>query len=122
MRSPTLYQKRLVAGVWLVVFLFAVGNDFLAWGILGDSAKLFRTIVMFVGLAAYAWFGPRMMEEMYAHRAAMKEAEEAAERTRDKSSDAAETDRIRWAIGMPMNSSSEPDAQQAADRPKTGSG
>jgi hypothetical protein len=118
MKPLTLNQKRLVAGVWLVVLLFAVGNERLAWGIFGGSAKLFRVAVMWTGLLALFRFGPKMFEEIDTHNAAKRELEEAAERARDKSNDAAETDRLRRSIGMPLNASREPDAQQsaAADR------
>jgi hypothetical protein len=118
MKPLTHDQKRVVAGLWLVVFLFAVGNETLAWGFFGDSAKPFRIAVMFVGLFAYHRFGPKMMEEMHARNTATKAAEAAAERARDKSNDVAETYRLRRAIGMSTNASNEPDAQQtvAADR------
>jgi hypothetical protein len=118
MKPFTLNQKRLVAGIWLVVFLFAVGNEYLAWGIFGGSAKLFRIVVMWAGLLALFRFGPKMFEEMDTHDAAKREMEAAAERERDKSNDAAETDRLRRSIGMSLNGSREPAAQQsaAADR------
>lgn len=107
MKSFTLNQKRLVAGIWLVVFLFAVANEYLAWGIFGGSAKLFRIVVMWVGISALFRFGPKMLDEIDTHNAAKREAEEAAERARDKSNDAAETDRLRRSIGMPLNASRE---------------
>lgn len=118
MKPLTLNQRRLVAGIWLVVFLFAVGNEYLAWGIFDDSAKLFRIIVMWTGLLALFRFGPKMFEEIDTHNAAKRAMEEAAERARDKSNDAAETDRLRHSIGMPLNASREPAAQQsdASDR------
>ena len=118
MKPLTLNQKRFVASIWLVVFLFAVGNQYLAWGIFGGSAKLFRIVVMWAGLLALFRFGPKMFEEMDAHDATKREVEEAAERARDKSNDAAEADRLRRSIGMPLNASPEPAAQQsaAADR------
>jgi hypothetical protein len=100
MKPLTLNQKRFVAGIWLVVFLFAVGNQYFAWGIFGGSAKLFRIVVMWAGLLAFFRFGPKMFEEMDAHDATKREAEEAAERARDKSNDAAETDRLRRSIGI----------------------
>lgn len=101
MKPLTLTQKRCVAGIWFLVFLFAIGNEYLEWGILGSSAKLFRVGVMFVGLVAYFRFGPKMMEDIASQNAARRKSEEAAERLRDKSNDAAETDRIRRSIGMP---------------------
>ncbi|WP_153067381.1 hypothetical protein [Steroidobacter cummioxidans] len=114
MKPPTLNQKRLVAGLWFVVFLFAVGNEYLAWGFFGDSAKLFRVAVMWAGVLALVRFVPKMAEEIDAENAAKRALEEAAERARDKSNDAAETDRLRRSIGMPLNSSREPAAQRSA--------
>jgi len=118
MTSLTLNQKRWVAGIWLVVLLLAVGNEHLAWGIFGDSSKLFRVVVMWAGLLALVRYGPKMFEEIDTHVATKRELDEAAERARDKSNDAAETDRLRRSIGMPLNASREPAAQQsaAADR------
>jgi len=114
MKPLTLNQKRFAAGIWLVVFLFAVGNEYLAWGIFGGSAKLFRMVVMWAGLLALFRFGPKMFEEMATHNATKREVEAAAERARDKSNDAAETDRLRRSIGMPLNASPEPSTQQSA--------
>lgn len=114
MKPLTLKQKRLVAGLWFVVFLFAVGNEYLAWGIFGDSAKLFRVVVMWAGVMALVRFGPKMAEEIDTENAAKRALAEAAERARDKSNDAAETDRLRRSIGMPLNASREAAAQQSA--------
>ena len=113
MKPLTFSQKRFVAGVWLVLLLFSIGNEYLAGGVFGAKAKLFRIVVMFVGLVALFRFGPKMFEEMDAHDAAKREAEDAAEVARDKSSDAAETDRLRRSIGMSSSESSEPPAQQS---------
>lgn len=107
MKSLTLNQKRFVAGIWLGVFLFALGNEYLEWGIFGTSAKGFRLIVMGIGLVGFLRFGPRMREEIDAHVSATRKAEDIAERTRDKSNDAVESERLRRAIGMPSNSSLE---------------
>jgi hypothetical protein len=107
MKSLTLNQKRFIAGIWLGVFLFALGNDYLEWGIFGNSAKGFRLIVMAIGLVGFYRFGPRMSQEIDAHVAATREAEEIAERARDKSNDALESERLRRDIGMPSNSSLE---------------
>jgi hypothetical protein len=120
MKHLTLNQKRFIAGIWLVVFLFALGNEYLEWGAFGGSAGLFRSAVMLVGALALVRFGPKMFEEMKSHTASKREAKEATERARDKSNDSAETDGLRSAIGMPLSASREPAAQQsaAADRRK----
>jgi hypothetical protein len=102
----------MVVGIWAVVFLFAAGNEFLAWGFLGESAKLFRVIVMGGGLLAYFRFGPRMLEEIDAETKARRQAEAAAERARDKSNDAAEGDRVRRSIGMKSAAPTHPEADE----------
>jgi hypothetical protein len=48
-----------------------------------------------------------MLEEIEDHDRATREAEDAAERARDKSNEAAESDQVRRAIGMPPNTSFE---------------
>jgi len=107
MKSLTLKQKRVVAGVFVSAFLLAVGNEYLAWGVFGTAAKGVRLAVMFVGLIGFLVFGPRMLKEIEDHNQAKREAEEAAEHVRDKSNDAAESDRVRRAMGMPPNKSLE---------------
>ena len=107
MKSLTLKQKRVVAGIFLAVFLLAIGNEYLGWGVFGTAAKGVRLAVMFVALVGFLVFGPRMLKEIEEHDKAKREAEDAAERVRDKSNDAAESDRVRRAIGMPPNKSLE---------------
>lgn len=107
MKPLTLNQKRFIAGAFVVVLLFAAGNEFLEWGLVGNAAKGLRLGVMFVGLVGFSVFGPRMLEEIEAHERATREAEDEAERVRDKSNDAAERERLRRAIGMPSNTSLE---------------
>lgn len=114
MKPLTLSQKRLVAGIWSAVLLFAVGNEYLEWGIFGDSARRFRFAVMFVWLLAFFRFGPKMFEEIDSEVTARREAEKAAERARDKSNDAVETDRLRRSIGMSHGASQGSAAQQSA--------
>ncbi len=115
MKPLTFNQKRCVAGIWLVVFLFALGNEKFEWGIFDNSAKLIRSIVMFVGLLALVRFGPKMIEEMYTHNAARQDEAEIVERDRDKSNDASETRQLRRSLGMPLEEASrEPAVQQSA--------
>jgi hypothetical protein len=113
MKPLTLNQKRLVVGIWLLVFLFAVANEYLAWGVFAGSGKLFRVLVMFVGIVAFFRFGSKMLEETDAHNAAKREVDEAAERARDKSNDAAEADQLRHLIGMSSSVSTQTPAQQS---------
>jgi hypothetical protein len=107
MKPLTLNQKRLVAGICLVVFLLAVANEYLEWGVFGAAGKGVRLAVMFVGLVGFFVFGPRMLKEIENSDRATREAEDAAERARDKSNDAAESEQVRRAIGMPPNKSLE---------------
>ena len=39
MRSLTFNEKRVVAGIYLALLLFAGGNHYLKWGVVGDSGK-----------------------------------------------------------------------------------
>ena len=107
MRIPslTLSQKQVIVGVYLILFVVAIANRFLQLGLFGRADKAFYIAVVFVGVAGFFRFVPKMMEESEAHQAALKVAEEAEELARDKSGDAVETERLRRAIGMPPNTS-----------------
>lgn len=109
MRAPTLNlrQKRIVVCIWLAVFLFAVGNRFLEWGIFGRADKVVYAVVMLIGVLGMVRFVPKMMEEIEAHQAAQKQVEGADELARDKSGDAAQTERLRPEIGKPPGTSLE---------------
>ena len=107
MRPPTPRQKRLIAGIYLLVLLLVAGNRYLEWGILGQADRAALAVVTLLGVIAMGRFGPAMMEEMQAHEAAQREVEDTVERARDKSSDAEEAARLRRAIGMPPNKSLE---------------
>ena len=107
MKSPTLNQKRLVAGIFLAIFLLSVANEYFELGVFGAAGKGVRLAVMFVGLLGFFVFGPRMLKEIEDHNRATQEAEETVERARDKSNDAAEGERVHRAIGMPPNKSLE---------------
>lgn len=116
MKPLTLNQKRSIAGMWLVVFVFAVGNEYFKWGFLGGLGAPFRSAVMFVGVMAMMKFGPKMIEEMEAIETAKRKEEETAERARDRSDIAAETDRLRLSIGMSASGSRELPSQQSVRR------
>jgi hypothetical protein len=107
MRSLTFNEKRVVAGIYLALLLFAAGNHYFEWGVAGDSSKRLLGVVMSFGVIAMLRFMPGLMREMEEHEAARRQVEERAERERDKSNDAAEAERVRRAIGMPPDSSSE---------------
>jgi hypothetical protein len=91
----------LVIGVWLVAALIAAGNHYLAWGIFGGADRKVLAIVFGVGMLGWMIFHPRLEQEIQAQAAARREEEDAAERARDKSNDAADSERLRQAIGMP---------------------
>src|SRR5687767_9670788 len=107
MKSLTLNQKRLVTGIFLVVFLLVIANEYLEWGVFGAAGKGVRAVVMFLGLVGLFVFGPRMLKGIEDRDRATREAEDEAERARDKSNDAAENEGVRCAIGMPPNTSLE---------------
>ena len=107
MRVLTLNQKRLLAGIYLVVLLAAAGNHYLEWGLVGTADRKLVAVVMLVGLVSMARYGPHLIGELHAHQAAIQKSEDAAEQARDKSKDEAEAERLRRAIGMPPNTSLE---------------
>jgi len=107
MLTLTFNQKRLLVGIYLVLLLVAAGNYYLEWGLVGAADRKVLAVVMFLGLVAMARFGPQLISELYAHDAARREREDAAERARDKSNDEAEAEQLRREIGMPSNKSLE---------------
>ena len=100
-RSLSFDQKRFVAGIALVVLLFAAANHFLDWGLFGSYGKAVMLGVMLVMGLAFARFLPALQVEMEERVEAQRAAEAEAERSRDKSGDAAEDARLRRAIGLP---------------------
>jgi uncharacterized membrane protein YuzA (DUF378 family) len=103
----TFNQKRVVAGIYLALLLVAAGNEFLEWGLFGDSAKAVRAVVVLVGILAMVRFMPGFQREMEERNEVLRKEEMEAERLRDKTSDEAEAERVRRAIGMPPNKSLE---------------
>lgn len=101
MRSLTFNEKRCVLGIYLVVFLFAVANRYMEWGILGRMGAPLPSVMMLVGLVAYYYFGPAFLEQMDEAVAARRVAEAKMEDARDKSNDPAESARVRRDIGIP---------------------
>ncbi|MCW5622890.1 MAG: hypothetical protein KIS79_17395 [Burkholderiales bacterium] len=107
MRPPSFLQKRIIAAIYLVFLLGATGNYYLGWGMFGQADRVVLSVVMLLGLIAVVRYAPRMMEEMRARQAELRDVQDAAERARDKANDVAEADRLRWDIGMPPNKSLE---------------
>jgi|KBSMisStaDraftv2_1062788.scaffolds.fasta_scaffold1995759_2 hypothetical protein len=103
MRPWSLRRKRVVLVIWLIAALFAAGNHYLAWGLFGDASRKALAIVIGVGMLVHMLFGPRLEQEAQAEAAARREGAEAAERARDKSNDAADAEKLRQAIGMPLD-------------------
>ena len=105
--NMTLKGFRVANGIFLAALLFAAGNYYLDWGLLGSAGKpvMLGVVLLLVLLMAFV---PRKVErEMEAQREAQLEREREWERTRDKSNDEAEAERLRAAIGMPPNKSLE---------------
>jgi len=101
MRPLTFNEKRVVAGVYLALLLFAAGNHYFEWGVVGDSSKRLLAIAMLIGVVGMARFMPALMHDMEEYAEARRELEAKAERERDKSNDATEAERVRRQIGMP---------------------
>jgi uncharacterized membrane protein YcjF (UPF0283 family) len=108
-RKPmsSLRRKQVIVGCYLVVLLLAVGNRFLEWNLFGTADRWLFAIVVLIGVVGMLRFMPKMLEEIYAHQAALKALEDAKELGRDKSGDVAEAERMRRAIGMPPDTSLE---------------
>ena len=98
----TLKQKRGIVGVFLVVFLLAVANRYLEWGLLGARwDRAMPSILAFLALLALARFGAAFYQQMDDEIAARRAAEAAREAARDKSHDAADAAKLRQDIGLP---------------------
>jgi len=106
-RPLTFNEKRIVAGVYLALLLFAAGNHYFKWGAVGDSSNRLLGIVMLIGVIGMARFMPALMNDMQEYVASRRELEAKAERERDKSNDASEAERVRRAIGMSPDNSPE---------------
>ena len=90
-----------LAGMYLAVLLAAMGNHYLEWQLTGSVSRQILAVVQFVGIVLIARYGSHVMTVMDARNTELRRAEEAAESARDKSNDAAETERLRKAIGLP---------------------
>ena len=87
--------------MYLAVLLAAMGNHYLEWQLTGSFSRQILAVVQFVGIVLIARYGSYVMTLMEARNAELRRAEEAAESSRDKSNDAAESERLRKAIGLP---------------------
>ena len=105
--NMTLRGFRVAIGVLLAALLFAAGNQYLDWGFLGSAGKLGMPGVALLFILLISFVSPNVGLEMDAEEKAQLEREEEWERTRDKSIDQAEMERLRAAIGMPPNKSLE---------------
>lgn len=68
----SLTRKRIVAAIYLVVLLLAIGNHYLSWGLTGTLDKKILALVTFVGVICMALFGERMLQEIREYRAKQK--------------------------------------------------
>lgn len=108
MRPLSLRQKRLLVAIWMVAFVLAAGNHYFGWGLLGEADRIAVSAMTLLAVLVFASrFGSRMMDEVQAEQDAIRREEETAERARDKSNDAAETEQLRRSIGMPPDTSVE---------------
>jgi hypothetical protein len=98
---------RVALAVCMAALIIAAGNQFLNWGLFGDSGKAVMSVVTVVAAIVLYSVLPKLGSEMQTEHEAELEKEREWERTRDKSNDQAETERLRAAIGMPPNKSLE---------------
>ncbi len=98
---------RVANGILLSALLFAAGNYYLDWGLLGSADKAVMSGIVLLFVLLLALVPHNVAREMDAEDEAQLEKEREWERTRDKSDDQAETERLRAAIGMPPNKSFE---------------
>ena len=89
--------------MYLAVFVAAIGNHYLEWELTGSFSRQVLAVVQFIGIVLIVRYGSYVMTLMEARNTELRRAEEAAESARDKSKDAAETERLRKAIGLPPN-------------------
>jgi len=71
----TFNQKRVVVGIYLAMLLIAAGNEFLEWGLFGDSARAVRAVVVFVGILAMVRFMPGLQRQMEERNEVLRKAE-----------------------------------------------
>jgi hypothetical protein len=108
MRPLSLRTKRVLLATWLVALLFVLGNHWLEWGLFGQADRFaVSAMTALTVLFLMSRFGSRMMDEGKAEQDAIRREEEAAELARDKSNDAADTERLQHLIGMPSDASQE---------------
>jgi hypothetical protein len=103
----TLKGFRVVNGVFLATLLFSAGNYYLDWGFFGGAAKALPIGIVLLFILFMAIVPSNVEREMEAARESQLEKENEWERTRDKSNDEAEAEKMRRAIGMPPNTSLE---------------
>jgi hypothetical protein len=98
---------RVVNGILLSALLFAAGNYYFDWGLVGSAGKPVMSGILLLFVLLLALVPHKVAREMDAEDEAQLEKEREWERTRDKSNDQAETEKLRAAIGMPPNNSLE---------------
>jgi Flp pilus assembly protein protease CpaA len=68
MARPSLTQKRLTAGAYLVLLAFCAGSYYLGWNLFGGADRKVLAAVMFLGVVMVARYGPAFVEELRAYR------------------------------------------------------
>ena len=65
----SLTQKRIIAGVYLLVLVFCAANFYLHWNLLGGFDKKVLAVVTLVGVVLMHRYGPAIIEELRDYRA-----------------------------------------------------
>jgi uncharacterized membrane protein required for colicin V production len=68
MVSLSLDQKRVIAGIYLVMLIICAGSYYLGWGLFRGADRKVLAVVTFVGLLVAAKYGPALVEELREYR------------------------------------------------------
>ncbi len=69
MAPLSLNQKRVLAGVYLIVLIFCASNYYLGWHLMGRFDKGILAIATLMGAIWVHRYGPALVEELREHRA-----------------------------------------------------
>jgi uncharacterized membrane protein YfcA len=67
-KSPSLAQKRVLAGVYLVALILSAANFYLGWHVFGGFDKGVLAVVMLIGTICAHRFGPALVQELREYR------------------------------------------------------
>ena len=68
MTRPSLAQKRLTAGAYLVLLVVCAGSYYLGWNLFGGADRKVLAAVTFLGVVVVARYGPAFVAELRAYR------------------------------------------------------